>query len=307
MLKFLFGKRVGAAQSVHPVHASSARLELGRIRTLLEFFPIGKKLRYYPEFNKDIVLDTLVVGYVVNHHFIYSMESIEADPDGMPVSFHAEDTGARIPVEAVRQFQILVPDTSDLEKKLDYQRRAQISRHGQFSPGNSISLISNAGMKGISTVDTEVAKQVLLQDGPYAQMNLVLLTPELSTLSVTDQRRKPRTRTSVPATLFVPGAEFSGGCTIVDISDAELRLRLDSGDPAMPSLHKGDPLLIDIRLGAAERHYSVKGTTIRSSSGTCVVRLDGQIRDRRLEPFAPLDLLELKAGLLNYGREAAQR
>ena len=65
---------------------------------VIEFFPIGKKLRYYPEFNKDIVLDTLVIGYGVNHHFIYSMDSIETDPDGTPVSFHAEDTGARIPV-----------------------------------------------------------------------------------------------------------------------------------------------------------------------------------------------------------------
>ncbi len=306
MLKSLFGKRAEADRSANPAHAPSSRLELGRMRTLLEFFPIGKKLRYYPEFNKDIVLDTLVVGYGVNHHFIYSMESIETDPDGMPVSFHAEDAGTRIPVAGIRQFQILVPDTSDLEKKLDYQRRAQISRHGQFSPGNSISLISNAGMKGISTVDTEVAKQIVLRDGPYAQMNMVLLTPELSTLAVTDQRRKPRTRTSVPATLFMPGVEFSGACTIVDISDAELRLRLDSGNPAMPLLNKGDPLLIDIRLGTTERHYSVKCSIIRSSTGTCVVRLDGQIRDRRLESFAPLDLLELKAGLLNYGKEAAR-
>ncbi|WP_305075162.1 PilZ domain-containing protein [Propionivibrio sp.] len=307
MLKSLFGKRADAALSAHSAHASSGKLDPGRMRTLIEFFPIGKKLRYYPEFNKDIVLDTLVIGYGVNHHFIYSMDSIETDPDGTPVSFHAEDTGVRIPVAGIRQFQILVPDTSDLEKKLDYQRRAQLSRHGQFSPGNSISLISNAGMKGISTVDTEVARQVVLRDGPYAQMNMVLLTPELGTLSVTDQRRKPRTRTSVPATLCVPGAEFSGGCTIVDVSEAELRLRLDGGNPAMPPLQKGDPLLIDIRLGATERHYSVKGSIIRSSAGTCVVRLDGQIRERRLEPFAPLDLLELKACLLNYGKEAARR
>jgi hypothetical protein len=307
MLKSLFGRRADAAPNAHPAHASAGRPDLGRIRTLIEFFPIGKKLRYYPEFNKDIVLATLVVGYSVNHHFIYSMESIETDVDGTPVGFHAEDSGTRIQAAAIRQFQIVVPDTSDLARKLDYQRRAQLSRHGQFSPGNSISLISNAGVKGISTIDTEVARQIVLADGPYAQMNLVLLTPELSTLSVTDQRRKPRTRTSVPAALFVPASETSGPCTIVDISEAELRLRLDGGNPETLRLHEGDPLCIDIRLGEAERHYAVKGTIIRSSDGTCVVRLEGQIRDRRLEPFGPLDLLELKAGLLNYGKEAARR
>ena len=307
MLKSFFGRRDDMPTSAHPASASPSKLDLGRMRTLIEFFPIGKKLRYYPEFNKDIVLDTLVVGYAVNHHFIYAMESIEVDPDGTPVSFHAEDMGTRIPVAGIRQFQLLVPDTSDLEKKLDYQRRAQLSRHGQFSPGNSISLVSNAGMKGISTVDTEVAKQVVLHDGPYAQMNMVLLTPELNTLSVTDQRRKPRTRTSVPATLLLPAAEFSGPCTIVDIADAELRIRLEGSNLTTPPRHKGDPILLDIQLGEAERHYSLKGSIIRSSPETCVVRLEGQIRDRRLESFAPLDLLELKAGLLNYWREIVRR
>ena len=37
-----------------------------RLKTLIEFFPVGKKLRYYPEFKKDIVFDTLMVGYAVN-------------------------------------------------------------------------------------------------------------------------------------------------------------------------------------------------------------------------------------------------
>ncbi len=307
MLKSLFGKRTDTPRSTHSAGASPGKLDLRRMRTLIEFFPIGKKLRYYPEFNKDIVFDTLVVGYGVNHHFVYSMDSIETDPDGIPLAFHGEDSGTRIPVAGLRQFQLLVPDTSDLEKKLDYQRRAQLSRHGQFSPGNSISLISNAGVKGISTVDTEVARQIVLHDGPYAQMNMVLLTPELDTLSVTDQRRKPRTRTAVPATLLLPAEEFSGSCTIVDISDAELRLRLDGGNQTLPPLHRDDVLLLDIRLGAAERHYSVKSTIIRCSSGTCVVRLDGQFRDRQLTPFAPLDLLELKAGLINFGNEASRR
>ena len=46
----------------------------------------------------------------------------------------------------------------------------------------------------------------------------------------------------------------------------------------------------------------MKSSVIRRSSETCVVRLDGQIREGRLQPFSPLDLLEFKAGLLNYGK-----
>ena len=301
MLKRLFGKSRGASKDTpHTAHGPE-KIDPGRIRTLIEFFPIGKKLRYYPEFNKEIVLDTLVVAYCANGHFIYAMESIETDRDGLPSAFRADGDAVRLPAAGLKTFQLLVPDTSDLEMKLDYLRRAQISRHGQFGVGNTISLISNAGMKGVSTVDTEVAKQVLLRDGPYAQMNMVLLTPDLATLSVTDQRRKPRTRTNVPVTVVLPVENYTGQCTIVDISDAEVRIRLGERDSA-PAIHAGDAMIVDIRLGEAERRYSVKGSVVRSSAETCVVGLDGQIREGRLVPFSPLDLLELKAGLLNYGR-----
>ena len=301
MLKSFFGKNLGASKEEASGHAASSRLDTSRIRTLIEFFPIGKKLRYYPEFNKDIVLDTLVVAYCVNGHFVYSMEAIEADRDGMPTAFRTGENETRIPAAGIKQFQLLVPDTSDLEMKLDYLRRAQISRNGQFSKGNYISLMSNAGVKGVSTVDTEVAKQVVLRDGPYAQMNMVLLTPELNTLSVTDQRKKPRTKTNVPVTVVLPTENYSGQFTIIDISEADLRLRPKDKGEAIPAVQKGDAMIVDIRLGEAERHYSVKGSVIRRSSETCVIRMDGQIRDGRLIPFSPLDLLELKAGLLNYG------
>ena len=66
MLKRLFGKSRGASKDTpHTAHGPE-KIDPGRIRTLIEFFPIGKKLRYYPEFNKEIVLDTLVVAYCAN-------------------------------------------------------------------------------------------------------------------------------------------------------------------------------------------------------------------------------------------------
>ncbi len=302
MLKTIFGRSHAGSKEGLTDDAVQGKVDLDRVRTLMAFFPIGKKLRYYPEFNKDIVLDTLIVAYCVNGHFVYSQESVEFDSEGNPVVFRCAESETRIAASGLKSFQLLVPDTSDLERKLDYLRRAQISRHGQFSKGNYISLISNAGVKGVSTVDTEVSKQIILHDGPYAHMNMVLLTPELGTLSVADQRRKSRTRINVPVSVSLPAENFSGSAAIVDISDAELRIRLNAVEHSLPSVHKGDAMLVDIRLGEAERHYSVKGSVIRRSAETCVIHLDGQVREGRLHPFSPFDLLELKAGLLNYGK-----
>lgn len=304
MLKTFFGKTFGSSgeKGRQSEKTSQARLELERIKTIIEFFPIGKKLRYYPEFNKDIVLDTLVVAYCVNGNFIYSLEAIERDSEGLPTAFRAGENNVHIAASGLQLFQLLVPDTSHLEMKLDYQRRAQIGRGGQFSKGNYISLVSNAGAKGVSTVDTEVAKHVALRDGPYAQMNLILLTPELKSLAVTDQRMKNRTKTNVPIKVFLPEEKFSWLCTMVDISEGSFRIRVSERGAIMPPMVKGDGMIVQIELGEAERQYSIKGSVIRRASETCVVRMDGQIKDGRLVGFSPLDLLELKAGLLNYSK-----
>ena len=303
VLKSLFGKTFGSTSEKSPSPATDAptRLELERIKTLIEFFPIGKKLRYYPEFKQEIVFDTLVLAYCVNGEFIYSVDAIEHDPEGFPAAFRFGEGSKRTPVSALKVFQLLVPDTSDLEMKLDYQRRAMIGRGKQFSKGNYISLISNAGGRGVSTVDTEVAKKIVLPDGPYAHSTMILLTPELKTLVVTDQRRKSRTKISTPVTVSLPLGGFHGPCTIIDISDGGVRIRVRDRGTSLPAMRRGDEILIEVDLGEAEKHYSIKGTIIRSASETCVVLLDGQFRDGRFSHFSPLDLLELKAGLISHG------
>lgn len=304
VLKTIFGKTFGSSAAGNPPSGTAPlmKIDLGRIKTLIEFFQIGKKLRYYPEFKQDIVFDTLVVAYCVNGNFIYSMEAINRDPEGYPTVFLSGENAERTPVAKLKEFQLLVPDTSDLEMKLDYHRRALLGRGRQFSVGNHITLISNAGVRGVSTLDTEVAKQVILPEGPYAHTKMILLTPELHALSVTDQRRKSRTRTYAPVTISLPEGKFAGPCTIVDISEGEVRIRVRDRGTTMPLMHKGDEVVIEIDLGESEKHYSIKGTVIRRSSETCVFHLVGQYTNGKLSSFSPLDLLELKASLLNYGK-----
>lgn len=277
------------------------KINLVQVKTLMEFFPIGKRLDYCPEFKKEIVFETFVVAYCVNGHFVYSAEAIERNPQGDPVSFQIGEDGKRIPVSDLKQFQLLVPDTSDLEMKLDYQRRALIGRGRQFNKGNYISLTSNAGAKGVSTVDTEVAKQVVLPDGPYAQTKMVLLTPELQTLAVTDQRKRVRAKTCVPVMVLLPGGKLSGPCTIVDMSDDAVRLRVRDRDTTMPVMKQGDEVTLEIDLGEAKRRYTIKGSVIRRSPETCSIVLKELFNDGKFDRFGPLDFLELKAGLLNYG------
>jgi hypothetical protein len=303
VLKTIFGSPLDPKAA--PERSSEVATEWGgnldRLKSLLEYFPIGKMLRYCPEFKKEIVFDTLVVAYCVNGDFLYSAEAIDRDSDGNPTFFRAGENGQRTPVSGVKQFQLLVPDTSELEMKLDYHRRALIGRGRQFIKGNFITLISNAAGRGVTTVDTEVAKPISLQNGPYAHTKMILLTPELNSLTVTDQRKKVRAKTSVPVMVTLLGETLSESSTIVDISDGAVRIRVRDNDPAMPELHQSDEVILVVNLGEAERHYTIKGTILRRLPEICVVKLEGLFKNGKFANFTLLDFLELKAGLLNYG------
>jgi len=276
-------------------------LDVARLKILTEFFPIGKKLRYYPEFQRDIVFDTLIVAYCVNDRFIYSRDAIETDGDGNPSTFVIGEEKTELPVAKVKQLHLLVPDTSDMEKTLDYHRRAIIGRSRQFIKGNAITLIANAGARGVSSVDTLVAKQVTLKDGPYANSRMILLDPELGTLSVTDQRKQSRAKTRVPVDLYLQKGEPSCPCLLADFSESSVRLRIGENQLTMPPMERDDPVIIVIDLGEAAKTYSIKGTVLRRSADSCVIRLEALYKDREFSPFNLMDSLELKTGLLNYG------
>lgn len=299
----ILGKTLGSDPGPEPSPTRSHHQGVGldKLRTLIQFFPIGKKLRYFPEFKTEVVFDTVVIAYCLDGDFVYSGDAVEVDAQGLPVAFRVGEGEERRPLARISRFQILVPDTTDLEMHLDYQRRALIGRGRQFNKGNYISLIANAGAQGVSTVDTEVAKQVLLPDGPYAHTQMVLLDPEFHTLSVTDQRRKARAKTSTPVSLALPEGKLSGPGTIIDMSEDAVRIRLRDTDAQNAALRLGAELLLDFHLGESEHHYRIKGLVIRRSAETCVVQLKGLFREGRLEHFSQLDLLELKSGLLNFG------
>ena len=70
----------------------------------------------------------------------------------------------------------------------------------------------------------------------------------------------------------------------------------------MPAMQAGEIVFIETELGAAERRYLIKGSVIRRSTETCVIHLEGQFNEGRFSNFSPLDLLELKSGLLNFGK-----
>lgn len=269
-----------------------------RMRMLAEHFPIGKKIRYFPEFQRDIVFHTIIIAWRVNDHYIYSREAVEKDGEGMPTAFLVGEKKTRLPLAKVRRLQLMVPDTTDMERSLDYVRRAALGPNGQFVRGNAITLISDTCHQGIPSVDTQVDSRLRMKDGPYADNQMILLRPELDTLAIADQRQKARVPSHIPVSLYLKDATPPVGCILGDFSDVSLRLKAAPGQ-ALPPMKVNDKVVVILNLGDAASIYRIGGSVFRTAADACVIKLKQLYKDGDFSPIKTMDILEIKTGLLN--------
>lgn len=268
-------------------------------KMLSEHFPIGKKVRYFPEYQRDIVFHTIIIAYRVNDHYVYSREAIQMDGDGIPLAFLVGERRTRLPLDKVKRLSLMVPDTTDMERSLDYVRRANLGRNGQFVRGNAITLIADTCKNGIPSVDTQVESRLRMKDGPYADNQMILLKPDLDTFVIADQRQKARVQSDIPVSLYLREGDPPVGCILGDFSDVSLRLQAAAGRQAMPPMKLNDKVVVVINLGDAARTYRIKGAVFRIAADSCVIKLKQLYKDGDFSNIKMMDILEIKTGLLN--------
>lgn len=281
--------------------ASPAAFDPEVLKLLFQHFHIGRKVRYYPEFQREIDFHTIVIAYRVNNQFIYSREAVLTDARGMPTGFRL-GTKEVLPVDELRSLQILLPDTSDMEKTLDYFTRAEIGRAGQFRQGNAITLVAETEDRGIPTVDTRVERRQVMKGGPYDDSSTVLVVPDLETLTLADKRRKQRVETAIPAYLYPEGQSAPVPCVMADFADTSLRLNVRDPGQVMPPLDPETSVaVVEFSLSALGDEYRIRGRVFRREDDFCVVQVEQLLRDGRFDKVRVMDIIEIKTGLLNPG------
>lgn len=269
------------------------------MRMLCEHFGIGRKIRYYPEYQRDIVFKTIVIAWRVNDHFVYSREDVLSDGDGMPLAFRVGEKRAQLPLGKVRRLQIMVPDTTDMERSLDYVRRANLGRNGQFVRGNAITLIADTCRTGIPSLETQVDSRLRPKDGPYLDNPMVLLKPDLETLRIVDQRKNARVMGELPVHLYLQEGAPPHGCLLGDFSDTSMRLKAGPGMKSMPDMQANDKVVVVFSLGDAASTYRIGGSVFRIKPDSCVIKFRQLYKDGAFSAIRMMDILEIKTGLLN--------
>lgn len=273
---------------------AAAGLNAGLLNALVEHFPVGRKLRYYPEFHRNVALDSILIAYRVNGHFIYSQDGVRRDAQGHPLEFRADD-GKRIAADQVGQFQLLLPDTSELAMKLDCMTRAELGRDGQFRVGNTITLYVDNQSRGVPTVDTQVNSRQTLREGPYSGNNTVLVTPIPDSFAVADKRRRQRIATARPARIAIGHQEVFLDCVLADFSEATLRLDALPSEPE--ALAPNTNVMVEIDTG--QNTHSLRGSVIQHANNSCIVKLEQIFKYGRFDKLSMMDSIEIKTELLS--------
>jgi len=269
-----------------------------KLKMLNEHFHIGKKLRYYPEYQREIVFNTVIIAYCVNSQFLYSRDDVLLDAEGFPTGFQVSGTSV-LALENVQKFQLLVPDTSDMEKTLSYATRAELGRAGQFRQGNAITLVVETEKRSIPTLDTTVDRRHIMKAGPYEGSSTVLVTPDFDSLVLADKRRKQRVETALRADLYLAPDAAPFPCVLRDFSERSLRLRVSGASQAMPAMAATDQVVIEFKLGDATPVCRFRGRVFRRTDDFCVIDIEHLYKSGDFENVKSMDIIEIKTGLLN--------
>lgn len=276
-------------------------IEVAKLTELLRYFPLGEKVRYYPEFQKDAALETIVLGYGVNNQFIYSPIDIRCQQDGERDVIRLTVDGHEVLVRDVDNFCFLIPFNREDENKRDYVRKAELGPRGPFRRSNTISLVACSTGGTMSSIDTVVRKILPLNSGIYAGHDVVVLDVMPDSMNLTDQRQHYRLHTSIAATLTVRDGH-THPCTVIDFSEESVQLVFEQSNADLMALSEFRRLALKMNVGTDKnpKEYVLDGVMYRKTDTSLVMKLQGIYKDGSIKSMGLVDILDIKANLLRH-------
>jgi hypothetical protein len=273
-------------------------LDMRTICRLMRHFPVGAKIQYYPEYRKEIVLDSVVIAYAINDRIIYSCQDLVCDDAGTKLEF--TDQGQRHSFKKIERFRILLPVFSQSETKLDYVRREELLKIGGLVTGNVITLMAQQEGGQVPVIETTVEKRSILKEGFYVNQTVAFLEVDAETLMLSDQRAHLRLKTHIPATVQVrKKREYSLlNAMMMDFSDRSLRLQVDEEFPEQAMPKEKDALVVSFNLPGQSEYVSLVGDVFRVEDRAMVVMLTGYVEKGQVVNLGQIEILKIKANLL---------
>jgi len=274
----------------------AAGLSSDGLAELLPYFPIGNKLRYFPEFKQELTLNTAIIAYAVNNELVYSNNDISwQEEDGISQLYLF---GKRL--KKISSFCFIMPTIGRGEEGLDYARKEQLGKDGGFIKGNNITLKGEQSDGRLPVLDATVRKQVVLKEGHFVGHKVAILDIEPRAFKLIEQRRHVRLKTDISGQIQTKSSLMPQRCTMVDFSDRAARIIHDDIDRGLSTYREGSMITLSFDLPKSSEARVIRGKVIRQHDATVVMTLDNIMREKDFEKVELFDIMEIKANLLQH-------
>jgi len=270
------------------------------VAEVMRHFPVGGKIRYYPDYRPDVTMDSIVIAYGINNHLVYAQRDIRLDETSANgPRFVLDDDWRDRPITHVERFCLVIPDIGGLEHCLDYDTRANLRNGGQLQRGDQLTLMSLFSRQGLPHVETMVRKRVTLKEGYYANHSVIVLEVDPDSLRLVDQRRHRRIRTNLPVTVAVSGCHDPFTACLVDFSEYSLRMRCGQDLLTLAGLGSRK-IYVRLEIPTTGRHFDLQGRLVRCGDEDLVLGLTHLRVGEEFEEIGLLSALDIKASLLQH-------
>lgn len=267
-------------------------LDLAQLAAVIKNFPFGAAVRYYPEFKKSIVLESVMLGYVLDKKWYFSAQDIAFEGEGSTTRMLE---GPHRKAANPSTFSMVIPSQSRGIAQLDYARKEELERTGGLAKGNNITLVAAPHNGKTAVIETVVRRKTIVPEGPYANTPVVLLDVDASSLQRVDQRANMRLQTNIPAQLMTSKSPPTP-CLMVDFSDRSVRLSVVVAWATTMQARR--EVTLSFQLPGRNNDVVLRGEIQRRDDDELVITLEAIQRDNQFQRIEVIDILEIKAKLL---------
>ncbi|WP_297528381.1 PilZ domain-containing protein [Thiohalobacter sp.] len=296
MFRFLRG-RSADDETVTPARLEppTGPVPVSRFASLAELYPLGAPLRLFPEFESEVQLDSLLLGYRIDGHELFAPGDYRLQADnGAPARLMIGE--ARL--DKLQSLEFLIPYDRSEQARIDYVSRAELDRLGHFAPGNRFTLIGATVDRQTPYLLSEVRRVEHLDSGVYQNHSVAVLRVFPDTLEFHDQRRYYRIETAQPAELRAATGGRAHACTLVDFSETATQILLDKEDEDVAALRDGRRVILALDIHGSGQRFTLGGRVLRRAGRRLVLRLETLQQGETFVTLTTLSVLAIKAALL---------
>lgn len=260
---------------------------------VLQHFPIGAAVQYYPEYKKNIILETVIIGYMANRTLVFSAQDIVSEGEGASARILLKNEKKPAPLN---RLSIIIPAHNRGTGHLDYSRKEVLERVGGLALGNHVTMMACVSKGKTPLIQATVGKNARIMEGPFADTPVVVLDVDISTFLLIDQRVQMRLQVHVPAQINLDDGT-AHDCIMADFSDRCVRLR--GGSDGWPAgVCAGKHLTLTLNMPELGGEIVLRGQIYRVDYNDLVLAIEGVQRDGQCQRLEVIDVLSIKARLL---------